>query len=380
MTQTEPNHANDNIDHGGSAESLSPILDKTEQLFIHNTYQFQDNITEIINIRRGNPGSDKFVIRTPNDIYLLKRRIAQNADIKQIEFIHNLCTHLSRCKYPVPELIAAPSTTTTTHTPHSVNNTLIENSPYTYELMRYAHGRPYIRNNPDSRQAGKYLAALHVLLAQLHDLPAIPDRGSFHNQTDLTIKTEHFLQHHCKKLHQIHDMKKNLRYMLDRYKNACTMVNHHGYADWPLMVVHGDWHPGNLIFNNNTNEVAAVFDFDSTGLNPRAVDIANGALHFSIQAHGNDPTHWPAHPDELRWYSFCNGYDDYAELYMLSKAEVRAMPWLMIEALISESLTSLAATGKVGNIPALPFLNMVVRKINWLADNADRMIRILGGG
>jgi Ser/Thr protein kinase RdoA (MazF antagonist) len=154
-------------------------------------------------------------------------------------------------------------------------------------------------------------------------------------------------------------------------------VNALGYANWPRTTVHGDWHPGNLIFRENA-DVAVVLDLDGTRFEPRATDIANGALQFSMRVDQSEPADWPASVDEVRLLAFCDGYDEFDEEFMLSAPEVRSLPHLMIEALIAESLGPIAATGRFGRFTGRAFLEVIERKSAWLVQHADRMTRILG--
>jgi hypothetical protein len=68
------------------------------------------------------------------------------------------------------------------------------------------------------------------------------------------------------------------------------------------------------------------------------------------------------------------GYD---EVMILSEAEVRAMPWLMAEALMAEAVLPIAVTGTFGRLGGLGFLQMVQRKVNWLTHNSDRLMALL---
>ena len=78
-----------------------------------------------------------------------------------------------------------------------------------------------------------------------------------------------------------------------------------GLPDWPTQVVHADWHPGNLIFGGQ--QVSAVIDFDAARVQPRIMDVANGALQFSIDGGGEDLSVWPDAPDEGRFKPLCQG-------------------------------------------------------------------------
>jgi homoserine kinase type II len=121
------------------------------------------------------------------------------------------------------------------------------------------------------------------------------------------------------------------------------------------------------------NHVVAVIDYDSARLLQRVLDIANGALQFSIIGGEDDVNRWPDYVDESRFKRFLRGYD---EVMLLSQAELRAVPWLMIEALIAEAVFPIAATGNFGRMDGLAFLHMVNRKVKWLAKNSDRLVEL----
>ena len=70
------------------------------------------------------------------------------------------------------------------------------------------------------------------------------------------------------------------------------------------------------------------------------------------------------------------GYD---EVNLLSEAEIKTIPWLMVEALIAEAVFPIAATGSFGRMEGMAFLNMVQRKIHWMQRSADKLVEIATG-
>ena len=121
---------------------------------------------------------------------------------------------------------------------------------------------------------------------------------------------------------------KVLDYLLESYRHAAETCEHLGLDTWPKQIVHADWHPGNMLFREN--RVVAVIDYDSARNLPRVIDIANGALQFSIIGGDEDVSKWPEYLDESRFKRFLRGYD---EVNLLSEAEIKTIPWLMVEAL-----------------------------------------------
>jgi len=151
-----------------------------------------------------------------------------------------------------------------------------------------------------------------------------------------------------------------VQFLLHAYDEAARSANDAGFEQWPVRIAHGDWHPGNLVFRNH--RVAGVVDFDSVRMATRMIDVANGALQFSIVA-GGDPANWPDHLDAARYSAFLRGY---ARTNPLTSSEQASLPPLMIEALIAECVPPIAETGSVGPWSGFRVLQMVRRKVDWI--------------
>ena len=105
-------------------------------------------------------------------------------------------------------------------------------------------------------------------------------------------------------------------------------------------------------------KVVAVIDYDAARMQQRVIDLANGALQFSILGGSEDPSQWPAYLDATRFKRFIRGYD---EVDVISVAEFQVLPNLMIEAMVAESVLPVATTGSFGRIEGYGFLQMIVR-------------------
>ena len=162
----------------------------------------------------------------------------------------------------------------------------------------------------------------------------------------------------------------NLWFVVDLEKTVS--IDSQGLETWPRQFVHADWHPGNMLFRDN--RVVAVIDYDSARLLPRIIDVANGALQFSILGGEEDVSQWPDYVDESRFKRFIRGYD---EVMLLSEAEVQATPWLMAEALIAEAVLPIATTGTFGRVDGRRFLEMVQRKVYWITHHHEQLIALM---
>ncbi len=134
--------------------------------------------------------------------------------------------------------------------------------------------------------------------------------------------------------------------------------------------MHCDWHPGNMLFRNH--RVVAVIDYDAARMQQRIIDLANGVLQFSIIGGAEDPAVWPDYVDETRFKRFIRGYDT---VDVVSVAELEIIPWLMIEAMVAESVLPIAATGSFGRIEGYGFLQMIERKVRWVHGHMPQLVK-----
>jgi len=319
---------------------------------------------------RGSPTSPKALIRSERGRFLLKRRSEGASSLERILFTHRVQLQLAERAFPLPRLLG------TRHT----NSSVLEWRGGLYEVYVFVQGVPFVASAAHAHAAGAALANLHAALADFDtssaprllrgyharsDLPSqlgvIPDRvSSVQPDAPAVARTT------------LAGAVSNLR---DAYTLACENADRANASQWPAQVIHGDWHPGNLLFTKQ-NGVAAALDYDAARIEPRAFDLANGALQFSITRGESDPDNWPASPDYSRLRVFVRGYDG-DEPHRISEAELAALPWLMIEALIVEAVAPVAATGSFARMEGGAFIRMVERKVRWLQENANSLQRIL---
>ena len=148
------------------------------------------------------------------------------------------------------------------------------------------------------------------------------------------------------------------------YNSASVQVNTLGFDSWPTQVVHGNWHPGNMLFDKD--KIVAVFDFDSVKLAQPVTDLANAMLQFSLVGYHPNPADWPDYLDQAKLVQLFEGY---REIIKLEKDHIESLPDLMVETMIAEAVLPIAATGFFGNLKGTDFLNMIVRKARWINDN-----------
>ena len=317
-------------------------------------------ITEIRAIKRGSGDAPKALLRTSRGTLLFKRRGPSRGGREQLErvaFSHQLQLHLAARGYPLPRLLGT----------RDENNSILHLGERLYELFEYVAGEAYSGSESETRSAGRALAILHRLTADFCPQTTPAMRG-FHANT-ATMKR---LTAARERLDESGDAPgaEAAKRLTELYEGARDRVEALGYAGWPSQVVHGDWHPGNVVFQSG--RVSAALDYDTAHLDARIADVASGTLQFSLHRGDDDLGTWRAEPeiDRLRW--FMHGYDG-VDGCRLSDREIQAAPWLMIESLVAEAAGPVAETGMFGRHAGGAFLAMIERKARWLHEHHDRI-------
>lgn len=295
-------------------------------------------------VRRGSRQSPKVLVTTERGSFLLKRRAPGRDDPERVAFSHAIQIELASRRFPVPRLLGT----------RGDRNTMVELHECVYELFEFSPGSGYDGSPEPTRDAGRALAFFHRLLGRFRSEWA-PPRGTYHTPG---VTAETFAMAATFAPHAA-----GLR---DRYLEAADLTR--VCSGWPEQIIHADWHPGNMLFD--AGRVSAVLDLDAARLAPRAIDLANALLQFGMsKGTGGD---WPPSLDEDRLLSLAGGYES-VEGCTISSAELAAIPWLMIQALIAEAVIPIAQTGRFGDRDPGPISLGVLRASEFIRTSRERL-------
>jgi len=299
-------------------------------------------------LEAGNRRAPKVIVRADKGTFLLKRRPRGRDDLDRVAFAHAVQRHLASRKFPVTSLLVTSDE----------RKTVLNVDNHIYELFSYVAGSRCDASPEATEDAGRQLANLHERLGDFaHDYE--PFRGSFHDS--VTVRQHLKMIRNDKRAGSAARTAAVTESLLIRYDRSAARVGKLGYDSWRRQVVHGDWHPGNLLFSSR--KVVGVLDFDSIRIAPPVTDLANGMLQFSIIGDHPDPAQWPDAFDESRLFQFLNGY---REVIKVGRHKLASLVDLMIEGMIAEAVLPVAATGYFGYHSGVEFLQMIVRKTKWL--------------
>ena len=308
-------------------------------------------VTEAQPFERGSHESAKVVVTSERGRFLVKRRPKRD-DPYKVAFSHAMQRFLASRHFPLPHLIG-----TRAH-----HNSMLQIRDHIYEVYEFIEGDRYDKSAQETTDAGRTLGVYHALVRDF--IPKwSPPQGHYHNAAQVLDSFEPM----CAAIERfgstagadaIRSIAEKVR---DRYQAAAQCANDLNVDEWEDQIVHSDWHPGNLQFMRGT--VVAVLDHDSARIRPRVMDIANGCLQFSMQIGGRDLSRWVREADVERATQFLRGYD---AVNVITRAELKAIPALMQEALIAQAVRPILSTGTFAGFDGYEFLRIVLGKARWI--------------
>lgn len=325
------------------------------------------NIGIIVNadvFARGSAKAPKLLITAERGAFLLKRRARGKDDPNLVAFSHGLQLHLSAKAFPLPHLIGT----------RNDNNSMVHFDGAIYELFEYVPGTPFDFSKESVYQSGRALSLFHKLTADYRSDFTVPEHNAYHAHPAMAsaFKRLDALLDEVATPAELPEAKAQLARLQAAYRQAEAKVTALGLAQWPIGLVHADFHPGNCLYKQE--HVVAVIDFDSCRMQQRILDTANAALQFSIRLGAGDPRGWKVNLHAGRLKAFVAGYES---LQLLTTAELHSMPWLMIESMTSEVILGLKAKGAMAGFTAPAWLAMLDAKVSWVLQHAELLIQAL---
>jgi len=319
-------------------------------------------ITNIQEFARGSRRAPKVVIDCEQGRFLFKRRAKGKDDLAKVAFTHQIQLTLASQNFPLPHLLGT----------RDDNNSMLVWQSEIYEMFEYIEGGGYDASLDATFHSGRILGLYHKLLQDFRS-DYQPPFGSYHNAKAIQQAVRNTVTSlPMESRPPVEVLTSTIDLVEKAYRTCAQKAEEFGLNEWQAQIVHGDWHPGNMLFKKG--HVVAVIDYDAARLQQRVIDLANGALQFSILGGAEDPTKWPDYLDRTRFKRFMRGYDS---VNVVSVAELKAVPFLMCEAMIAEAVLPIAATGSFGRLDGFDFLQMVERKIKWILGHLDELYNVL---
>jgi len=317
-------------------------------------------IRKVMRLVGGSKHAPKIVVTTTRGRFLLKRRLWGKDDVYRVTFAHAVQMHLAKRYFPIAPLVPTRDQV----------GTILQLRGNIYELFKFVGGSRYRGSAEETIDTGRQLAKFHQYLAKFV-FEWEPLRASFHDSTTVRGHLKTVASNGPPSSEgQLQETGEGLMRL---YNASSVRVNELGFDSWAEQVVHGDWHPGNMLFDKG--KMVALLDFDSVKIAPPITDLANAMLQFSIVGYHPNPVHWPDYLDQAKLVHVLEGYREVIEL---DKNMLNALLDLMVETMIAEAVLPVAATGFFGNLTGLEFLRMIYRKAKWIDDTRETLTAAIG--
>ncbi|MCB9845362.1 MAG: phosphotransferase [Phycisphaeraceae bacterium] len=296
---------------------------------------------------RGSLSAPKVVVELSGRRYLLKRREPDQSNPFHVAMCHAVMLALADAGFGVPNIIGTSLD----------NNSMLQLHGRVYELVEFVEGRVDGGSPTDARLAGDTLARLHSALKQTR-IPFAAPEGSYHRAESVERRLVEIERRHA-------ECKPGAARLRALYAESGARANAAGIERATRHLIHGDWHPGNVLFDADGG--ATVVDFDSVCLAPGVVDLAGGALQWSILPPPPDRPieQWPVGLSRDRLRAFLDGYRTGGA----ASWDLPTLAPLMIEAVIAEAAGPVARTGSFGSIPGRAFLGLIERHAAWILEH-----------
>ncbi len=245
----------------------------------------------------------RFVVRRNH------RRLSESAH----RYRHALINCLVEHAFPTPALV-----------PTNTGDTLLHLDGRLHEIMTYVHGSDYDPQRPQQlTHIGATLAQYHRIVQ--HFPPPAENPGTRYSASNIMALTEKLIMNDI-----MGDLYEPLTWYSNRAAQLRTMLKDKEYATLPHLVIHGDIHRDNLLFEHD--HVVALLDFDQAAYDARIVDIADALVAFASTKPTNSPISWGLFQGPLDEKQAVRFVSAYARVFPLTSAEITALP-VVLEAL-----------------------------------------------
>jgi len=260
----------------------------------------------------GGTATPKVLIETVSARYILRRRPADMVNPSWIAYEHALRNFLADRGFPAPPVV-----------PARTGRTWVTLAGSTFEMSCVLPGTMVAA--PDQaqlHQAGQTLAEYHQLGRQFYH----PGKGDFVREDHIWI-----LQPLLDQLFELTEdqrQRNELARLQETLDQVAQQLDSGLYASLEHSVIHGDFHPGNVLFQGE--RVSGVVDYDYASRGAVLRDIGDGLLFFAFRRAGVFDPHdiWSLAqvwiPDRQRAVRFLRGYcsirplpADWAHLHLL---------------------------------------------------------------
>lgn len=224
-----------------------------------------NSLTEPICISNGTANKN-YLIDTNIGRYVLRHRNKKYSNDIQINFENGYLENAASHNIPVPLPI---------DNIYGFISSIIDGE--VYQLYSFIGGVRFNPNNIDEiSNAGSFLAKLHN--AFWYYIPKILYKTERYDEPVKMLKMLDSILNDNR--YWKNKNEKNIVFrMIDEINKINNSTTDDVFFRLPRLVIHGDYHPENVKYNDS--RICGIFDFDRIIMHPRIRDVADGIIYFS---------------------------------------------------------------------------------------------------
>jgi len=295
-------------------------------------------------------------IKTTQGRFVMRRN-QRRQSVEIYHYRHELIAWLTEQGFCCPHLI-----------PTREGETLLTLEGRTYEITPYFDTKDYDPNRSQHlTQIGQTLAEYHQAIRGF-DATSGEQPPRYHPQ-DIMALSERLLERDM-----MGDLTIDLKWYDVRAATLRSILPDELYTKLPHLVVHGDIHRDNFLFNED--RVVALIDYDQATWDARITDLADAVVGFTT-----DPS---AFRNQMTWGVYKGPFDENMATQLIA-AYHSVAPLLPNEIVALPKLIELAwLQGELGRVFSTPegspeyhqdVLGQGRWLSNWISERTDRLIR-----
>jgi homoserine kinase type II len=314
--------------------------------------------------------NENWIVETDRGRYILKRhrpdlyKPERAKDTRIILGQHDLIKWLREAGFPAPAIV-----------PTAGGETLLILNGELYEIQDYIEGDPYDHNRSAHLEAAAITLGRYHASVQGFAPRALCAWGELYSPANasapLRLVSTHL--HEACQLDEAPGLLSVIEQLRSRADGLAARFARHGTL--PRLVIHGDYHAGNLLFRDD--QIVGVVDYDSANWQPRVVEVAEALIYFASPRPGQ--LKHLVYPGFLEWKPFTRFLQGYARLVTLDENEIRALPDYIYCIWFGVSLrcTAQRLLGEGPRPPeALAVLQEILALADWASASAGNMVEI----
>lgn len=302
----------------------------------------------------GSSEAPKVVVECERGKLLLKRRARGLEHAMLVGFAHEVILGCIKQGVCVPPLIGTTAG----------NNSMCQIIDQTYELFVYIDGVVFDQSIQHAHQSGMLLGELHRCMDSI--------TTTFEPTTESVVVNPQRAQGFEFSTDDRNRIQRILEYGLDAHRANAR----------PNAIVHGDWHPGNMIFSGP--EIIAICDFDNCRIGSRDRELAQAMVYLSMKR----PSQGNPIPNEPSMEHMLAVWDEYCA-QSGTRPNPKLIGALLPAVLLDEAFAGAGAAGvgaghgsghgagANGEIKPNPLVQAALNKSIWLDEHNPEIIRAM---